>query len=135
MTVAERERQRLEIYHRVLPLLVQAVLERGDLVAAAERIASDENLAHAEVYRWIQDTEEQIDRARRRRAVPGLLAVWSAGFAVTAGGVHAIFRGLAPFHIVVALAALVAAVFAATLLRDLRRRSADAWLRAQIGRS
>ena len=136
MNVAQRERERALQFERLLPGIA-AALSRGDsALDVARDLERDAGVDLQEGYRWIQLTEEEVERFRRRRALIAVLPVWVLGIAATLGGLmllgdFGLGRTAATF--VLTLGALLLAAVVAVLAW---RRGKDPWASwlAQRGR-
>jgi hypothetical protein len=131
MRVSDREREQNERYNRVLPDIVEAILDDEARLDIARRIAHRTESDEKETYRWVTFVEEALETRRKRAAIPGLIAMWSAGVVFVSTMIAWIARGYSA--VVPLLGGVCVALVLTTylLLRSLSRRSAAAWLENQ----
>ena len=129
MGVAERERERNRLFRELLPEIVADLIEGTDVFALSERLASAHGVERSDAYRWALHAEEQIERRRKRDAIPAILLIWVGATLLVTGAALWLLRG---FSVIVPIAALAgggALVSSMLLLRDLRVKSARRWMK------
>jgi hypothetical protein len=137
MGIAEEQRKQEQVYRELLPEIVDVVSRRDEQVEAAEDISRRVGVDTRTVYRWITLTEQELDRARRRRVIVTLIPLWGGILAIVATGVL-LFAGRidvgSPGTIVVGILAVVAVAGATASLVGVGERSARRWLRRNAER-
>lgn len=128
MGIAERERERTRLFRELAPTIVEALSRRDDGIAIANDLAGERGVDVAEMYRWVRHVEDEIERRRRRDAVPGIIALWLGGLLLIVDGVLVIVRGFSLPIILLGVAAVATFVFAWLFLRDLTARSTKRYL-------
>ena len=129
MGVADRERERNRVFRELLPEIVAGLLEGTDAIALSERLASTHGVERSEMYRWALHAEEEIERRRKRDAIPGILLLWGGASLFVVAGILWLLRG---FSVIVPIAALAgggALLSSVLLLCDLRVKSARRWIK------
>lgn len=139
MTIAEQERANRRIFREVVARIAAAVTAGDNLAALASSIAEDRGIEARTVYRWVQHTERELERARRRRAAVLLVPLWLGALSalLSLGGWVVGFTSPAgvPWWVILAGGAVVSGA-AALRLRGLRERAMRAWVeRAQADES
>ncbi len=138
MTVAERERQMQAEYRHALPEIVTGLRDGVDPVSLGESVQSSHDVSATDAFRWIQLTEQAIDRYRRRRALVALIPVWLGGGTVVLAGLLLLLgatpsgeSGIAAVLLSGAVGALLFLV-ASVRARGLSRRVYREWLENEL---
>ena len=135
MSIAQKEREERTAYRRVLPSIIEALIEATEPVALSETVAEESGVDQRTAYRWIQLTEEAADKRRKRDAILLVVALWLGvlgAVAVAVGRLTTRFAfGIGPSVAVVAAAGLLI-VAAALRLRNLKGRSYRRWLHDEL---
>jgi hypothetical protein len=90
MTISQQERQRRELYQDVRPEIVAGIRAGADTVELAQQLAGRTGVPLQEVYRWVQHTEDWVDRDRRRRAMATAVPLWIGGVLLVTAAVTAL---------------------------------------------
>ena len=135
MSIAQKEREERAAYRKMLPSIVEALIEAAEPVALSARIAEESGVDQRAAYRWIQLTEETLEGRRKRDAILLGVALWLGALSVIAMVIGRITMRFAPGvgvsgAVVVGAAALIA--FAVFRLRNLKMRSYRRWLRDEL---
>ena len=134
MSVAQQERARYEQYQSLLPTIVESLARGEDCRSVAAELTSREGVDHVQSYRWVHDTEEQIERFRKRRAVLAVIPVWLMGavFVVSALMLLAdVGPGRTGLTVLLAAASFFLSMLAAVVAWRLSRNPWRAWLSRQ----
>ncbi len=126
MGVAEQQREEERLYREYLPEILEAIQRGDELVRVAGGIAERSGIDARTSYRWVQYTEQNLDRSRKRLAVGGLVPLWIGILTIVVEAVGVALGHIAataPGVIAVAAAAVALIVVGMLLLRDLRGRS------------
>lgn len=124
MTIAERERQRRDVYQEVRPEIVATIRSGADLVAFAQELAERTGIPLQEVYRWIQHTEDLMDSERRRKAIVAIVPLWAGGALLTVAALL-VLTGQSRHHPALSVGFVVTglvAILAFVILRSRLRR-------------
>lgn len=129
MGVAEREREKARLFVEMVPEILEDLAGSIPSNEIAAKIAERRSMDLAEAYRWVLRVEDDLERLRRRHALPGIVLLWVGG-GLLAG---AIVLFLLPEASAYGFAALGAAVLgflgAWGLLRGLASRVRTRYLR------
>ncbi|MCG8481451.1 MAG: hypothetical protein MI724_20320 [Spirochaetales bacterium] len=135
MSIAQKEREERAAYRKMLPSIVEALIETAEPVALSARIAEESGVDQRAAYRWIQLTEEALETRRKRDAMLVVAALWLGTLSVIAMGIGRIAMRFAPgagVSVAVVGAAAVLIAFAVFRLRNLKMRSYRRWLRDEL---
>tara|TARA_B100000614_G_scaffold10868_1_gene9536 strand:- start:1742 stop:2158 length:417 start_codon:yes stop_codon:yes gene_type:complete len=137
MGIAEQQRREQQQYREILPRIVEGIAAGEEPVALSAELAESRDLEQKLVYRWIQLTEEGLERRRRREATRLVVLMWPGVLAVAGYGVGAVmgwFSPQDPVAVAVVGVGACAGGFAAWRIRGVRGRAYDAWLREELDR-
>ena len=135
MSIAQKEREERAAYRKMLPSIVEALIETAEPVALSARIAEESGVDQRAAYRWIQLTEETLEGRRKRDAMLVVAALWLGALSVIAMGIGRITMRFAPgtgVSVAIVVGATVLIAFAVLRLRNLKMRSYRRWLRDEL---
>ena len=126
MGVVERQREEERLYREHLPEILEAIQRGDEMVGVARSIAERSGVDERTTYRWVQFTEQNLDRNRKRLAIRGLIPLWGGILAIVV-----VVIGVALGHLVLTSPGVIAITVAAVvgigagvlLLRDLQGRA------------
>lgn len=98
MTIAEREREHSRLYRRALPWIVDGLSQGQEPVSIAHLCSEKTGLSERDTFRWVQATEEAVERYRRRRAVFMVVPIWIGGLTVTAASLAVMVMETGPYR-------------------------------------
>ncbi len=135
MSIAQKEREERQAYRKMLPSIVEALIEAAEPVALSARISEECGVDQRAAYRWIQLTEEAADARRKRDAMLLVVALWLGTLAIVVMVIGRItLRFAPPFGPSVAIVAGAGTVIALAVLRlrNLKARSYRRWLHDEL---
>ncbi|TVR69403.1 MAG: hypothetical protein EA427_08300 [Spirochaetaceae bacterium] len=127
MTVADREHERSEKYRQELPRIIRGLQAGEDPVELARQVSESCGLEHRETYQWVQITEEQVERFRRRRAIITVIPIWIGGAAIV-GAAFLVLQGVVRGGIALGSGGAILALSFTVLGRRLGRDPYERWL-------
>lgn len=134
MSIAQKEREERRAYLRLLPSIVEALVEAAEPVALSAHISEEGGIDQRTAYRWIQLTEEAAEKRRKRDAILPIVLLWLGALTFAVLVIGRITARLVPgtgLSIAVVAGAAAAVAWAALRLRGLKMRSYRRWLREE----